>query len=42
MIELDILSKADKEADDASIAAAQQLVEKGEINPPQHCSACHR
>jgi hypothetical protein len=30
------------EPSDASIAAAQKLVDDEEIYPPQHCSACHR
>lgn len=30
------------EPDAASIAAGATRVEEGQINPPQHCSACHR
>jgi hypothetical protein len=25
-----------------SLAVAQARVDEGEINPPEHCSACHR
>ncbi|MGA0867716.1 MAG: cytochrome c3 family protein, partial [Planctomycetota bacterium] len=29
-------------ADDASIAAARQRLANKEVQPPEHCSACHR